>query len=60
MERTCEMIENIQKFFGKKQKVKSYGYGSEYIEKDTSFEAEDYFMEESYMNSLEAEDEFFD
>ena len=54
------MIENIQKFFGKKQKVKSYGYGSEYIEQDTSFEAEDYFMEESYMNSIEAEDEFFD
>jgi len=54
------MIENIQKFFGKKNKVKSFGYGEEYADLDPTSEAEDLFMEESYMNSVEMEDEFFD
>ncbi len=52
------MMEGLHRFFSKKDKVKQYGYQSEYGDLDT--DAEDFFMEESYMNSYEPEDEYFD
>lgn len=52
------MMEGFQKFFSKKDKTKKYGYDSEYDDIDT--DAEDMFMDESYMDSEEVKDEFFD
>ena len=52
------MMEGFHKFFSKKDKVRQYGYGNEYGDIDT--EAEDMFMDESFMDDYEVEDEFFD
>lgn len=53
------MIGNFHKFFNKhSSKSGGYAYESEYDDIDD--DAEDYFMEESYMDSNDTEDEFFD
>ncbi|MBR3772366.1 MAG: hypothetical protein IKL07_08860 [Clostridium sp.] len=54
------MMEGLHRFFSRKSNDKHYGYSGEYGDMDET-DAEDLFMEESYMNSnYEAEDEYFD
>lgn len=54
------MMDGLHRFFSKKNSSKRYGYSGEYGDMDET-DAEDLFMEESYMNSnFEVEDEYFD
>ncbi|WP_177214512.1 hypothetical protein [Anaeromicropila populeti] len=54
------MIENFQKFFSHKPKFNNNSYGTGSMKYDITDDAEDYFVEDSYMNNYDAEDEFFD
>ncbi len=54
------MIGNFHKFFSRHTSNKSGGYAYESEYDDIDDEAEDYFVEDSYMDSSDADDEFFD
>lgn len=53
------MMEGLHKIFSKKNRTKPYRYESEYGDIEET-DAEDLFMEESYIDQYDAEDEYFD